>query len=166
MILQNIIPTNILAALRTYIRNYVDSLQKAYLNYYDYKSGSITSFSELNTFTELMVTSVMPFSNGSLSETGGVVTNTGTTANYQISASISVTGVAADEIQFCFGKNTAASEESNQSVVMTGSGKYDSVTIQTYMALGDDETVGVYVRNVARLNDIRLGSINFTIIEV
>lgn len=166
MILQNIIPTNILAALRTYIRNYVDSLQKAYLNYYDYKSGRITSFSEPNTFTELMVTSVQGFVQGNLSETGGVVTNIGTTANYQISASISVTGVAADEIQFCFGKNTAASEESSQSVIMTGDGKYDSVTIQTYMALGDDETVGVYVRNVAKLNDIRLGSINFNIRQV
>lgn len=166
MILQNIIPTNILAALRTYIRNYVDSLQKAYLNYYDYRSGRITSFSEPNTFTELMVRSVMPFSKGSLSETGGVVTNTGTTANYQISASISITGVATDQIQFCFGKNSSESEESSQSVIMTGDGKYDSVTIQTYMSLGDDETVGVYVRNVTDSNDITLGSINFTIIEV
>jgi hypothetical protein len=166
MILQNIIPTNILAALRTYIRNYVDSLQNAFLNYYDYQSGSVTSFTGPNTWTELMVTSVISFAQGGLTVTNGVVTNNGTTANYQLSASITINGEASNQIEFCFAKNESEVESTYQSVILFGSTKYDSVTIQGYSTLGANEDLRVYVRNVTDAGSVTLGSINVNIRQV
>jgi hypothetical protein len=169
MILTSIIPSNILSALRTYIRNYVDSLnnpQKAYLSFYDYSSESVTNLNA-DEWTELIMVATEGFSFDGLSfADNGIITNVGGEKILKAEAIISISGSNGREIDLAFFKNGSIIPDSEQSVVLDSGGKHAALPIQCVLQFETADTIQIFVKQKTHTDPITLFNANVILTEL
>lgn len=169
MILTSIIPSNILAALRTYIRNYVASLNapKAYLNFYDFSSNSITNFPVLEQWQPVIMDAIQGYSYDGLSVSSeGIVTNNGGTKIIFIQGITSISGPNNKEIEFSFFKDGVLVPDSVQSVITDGGGQHAALPLQCVVELTNGQTLQLYVKEYASTTSISLLNVNIIVREI
>jgi hypothetical protein len=160
MILSNIIPENTWLAIKNYITNAVSTIsQKAYLNYFDFSSNSVTTFTD-NNFKKLVTDTTEGFSYDGLEHTNNRITNTGGTRVFQFSGIISVSGNNNDSIHMAFFKSGVLVPCSEQEATLDGNPRPNAIPIQCLIELSAGEYVEVWTKNANSTNSITLQNIN------
>lgn len=169
MILTSIIPSSIFSALRTYIRNYVDSLnnpQKAYLNFFDFSSESVTDPNP-DEWIELNMVATEGFSFDGLElASSGAVTNVGGQKIIQMEGIFTLSGANNREVHLAFFKNGTLLPCSEQSVTLNSSGKHSPIPIQCVTDFETGEAVQVYVKQIDHSDTITLLNANVIITQL
>lgn len=134
MILTSIIPSNILAALRTYIRNYVASLvpSPSAICITDNNGGLLTAIAgetNVNTETETKALVGSRFSQNGV----GLITNGGDSTYFLVSYSITINSLSNGIFSFSISKEGTILEESTQSVKVSSGFTY--TISSTFLAL-------------------------------
>lgn len=168
MILKNIIPSNVLSALRTYIRNYVDSLAIptiSYGSYYEVAGTNDTTFSNANVYVNLSCDSSSVISSG-FSVSRNKITNIGSSAITLVSAILAISGTDGDNIGFAIFKNGSLIPSSEQRIIISGSNIQNALPFQALVLLGTNDYVEIYVKNIGATNNITTINLNVTATQI
>ncbi len=168
-ILKNIIPSNVLSALRTYIRNYVDSnlpQDKAYCVFSDYTTNTTTNFST-ESYVPVSFTLSDIIKSSQFSGNSNVITyTTGDNINVIINVVISgynVTSVS-NIVGFVIYKNGDAIPSSIVTDIILDSGS--SVSFMCGVELSRNDTIQIYAQAFGDSFNFELENINISITQV
>jgi len=169
MILKNIIPTNILNGLKTYIRNYIDisSLNQIVGYVIANLSNNITSFVSTDTYKKLNCTTREAyFYNGGqfIVENNRIRNNSTFNAFCKLSALVSISGTPSDEIGLAIFNTDVIDSDSVQKLFISGS-QPQNIALQTAILIPAFQYVEVWVKNVNSTNSVTTSNIS-VILEV
>lgn len=156
---------NLLASEVNEIKSVVNSLFKAYLNFFDISSASITTISELNAWVKLATATTEGISYDGLSHTNNRVTAS-SAMTIKMEGICSVSSGNNNEIHVAFFKNGSIVPCSEQSVVTSGAGKSGAVPFQCLVELSANDYVEVFVKNSTSATNVTLSKLNVIITEL
>ncbi len=166
MILKNILPTNTLDSLLAYFSNVV-AVSKSYINYFDFSSGSITSFALADTYVKLEATTTQGFSNnGLVMTTDNRIENTSSSKICSVNGAVNISGSNNNEIDFAFFLDDVLVPCSAQSVVLGSGGKASSVSFQCIVEIPQNSYIEVWCKNRLSANPITLVNVNVIVKEM
>jgi hypothetical protein len=137
----------------------------AYINYFDFSSGSVTDITTSNTWVKLNADTTSIFSRDGLVHTNNKVTNTGSSKVFKVEGIISVSAGSNQTIHAAFFKNGVLHPCSEESSVTSGSNRVESVPFHCLVELDTDDYIEVWVKNQSHTTDITLHNINVIITE-
>lgn len=142
------------------------SVNKAYINYFDFSSGSITTISTSDTWVKLETTTTSIFSRGSLVHANNRVTNTGGKRVFKIEGIISVSAGNNNEIHAAFFKDGTIHPCSEQSIITNSSNRVSALPFHCVIELDTNEYVEVWVKNKLNATNITLDNVNVIVTEL
>jgi hypothetical protein len=142
-------------------------LDKAYLGYYDFASGSVTNIAQSGTWYKLNSDTVSDFSRNGLAHTNNRVTNTGSTKVFKVEAIASLQAGNNQEIHMAFYKNgTILLPCTEQSVNTSTGNRISALPIHCLAELGQNEFIEVWVKNQTSANNVTIDNLNVIISEI
>jgi hypothetical protein len=166
MILKNILPTNTLDSLLAYFSNVV-AVSKSYVNYFDFSSGSITSFGIADTYVKLEAATTQGFSNNGLVMTSdNRIENTSSSKICSVNGAVNISGSNNNEIDFAFFLDEVLVPCSAQSLVLDSGGRASSVSFQCIVEIPQNSYIEVWCKNKAATNPITLVNVNVIVKEM
>jgi hypothetical protein len=143
----------------------VEAMKPAYLNYFDFASGSSTTIATAGTWVKLNTTTTQGFSRNGLTHTNNRVTNTGTSKVFRLHGIASLASGNNNEIHVAFFKNGEIIPCSEQDIVTSAAGKMNAVPFGCLTQLNTNDYVEVWVKNTTGTTAITLDNVNVEVIE-
>jgi len=144
----------------------VTGISPAYINFFDYTSGSTTNFASADDYEPLAMVATVGFTENGLSvNSSGVVNYTGaTSAVFRVSGIVSGSTGTGNELSFAFFTSDGVTDTlipcSEQSVVAS-TGRATAVPFHCLVELnGVDENLRVFVKNKSGTTSFELENVN------
>jgi hypothetical protein len=147
-----------------FVQDLIDLNKPAYLNYFDFASGSVTLV-ELNTWIKLNTVTTEGFKRNGLVHTNNRVTNTGASKVFRLRGIVSAASGNNNEIHFAFFKNEEIVPCSEQDVVTSAAGRATAIPFECSTMLNTGDYVEVFVKNRTHNTSITIDNVNVEIIE-
>jgi hypothetical protein len=144
----------------------VNTLKKAYINYFDFDSELTTIVSQQNTWYKLNTSTTKGFSLNGLVHSNNRVTNTGVKKIFKAEGIVSVGAGNGQEIHAAFFKNGALFPCSEQSSITDPQGKKSAVPFHCLIELDTNDFIEVFVKNKLATTNITLDNINVILTEM
>lgn len=165
---QDLIPfyTQSSATLKELKFTKVVMLKPAFVNYFDFSSGSVTNISILNTWYKLNTDTTQGFSRNGLLHENNKITNTGESSTFFMQAIISLSSGNNNNIHLAFFKNGVIVPCSEQDVTTSSGGKAQVLPIQCVTELNKGDYIEVYVKNTTGTTNVTIDNFNSLISEL
>lgn len=143
-----------------------ETVDKAYINYFDFNSNSVTDITTAATWIKLNTVTTQGFFNNGLIHTNNRVTNSSNKKIVQLEGIASLSSGNNNEIHVAFFKNNIIVPCSEQSTVTSSGGKKDAIPFQCVVELDTNDYVEVWVKNETSTSNVTLTNINVIIKEL
>ena len=133
-----------------------------YINFFDYSTESVTTFSGTDQWEPLNMTATTGYSQGDLSvDTDGLMTYSGSSPRvFRISGVASGSSGANNEIHFAFFKGAVLWPCSEQSGITGAAGRANSIPFQCLVEMNSGDDLQVYVKNSTGSTSFTLQNVN------
>lgn len=138
----------------------------AYINYFDFSSGTVTTITTSNTWVKLSADTTQGFSNNGLEHTQNRVTNKSIKKVFQLEGVASVSAGNNDEVHIAFFKNGELWPCSEQETVMSSGGRSNSIPFHCLVELDTNDYIEVWTKNKNATTDITLDNVNVIVKEM
>lgn len=138
----------------------------AFINYFDFSSGSETTFTQANEFKKLVTSTSSAYDWESFTHTNNRVTNYEYTKNVKLEGIVSAAGNNNEEVHAAFFKNDEIIPCSEQSAVTSSGGKAPNIAIQCITTMNPNDYVEVWVKNSTSNHPVTLHNINVIVTEL
>ena len=143
--------------------------QPCYLEWYQVTGSPVSPIASQGVFEALNVTAAtvgVNSSKGLSVNAQGVVTYTGSAADFRVEVNSSLAGSNNDEVHIAIALNGNVQTKSEQSNVMRSGGKDSNIYSQCLLNLSSGNTLTVYVKNSTSNDSVTLGKINVIIEKI
>jgi len=144
----------------------VSMLKPAFVNYFDFSSGSITTISVKDTWYKLNTDTTKGFSRNGLLHENNKITNTGESSVFFMQAIISLSSGNNNNIHLAFFKNGVIVPCSEQDVSTSSGGRAQALPIQCTTQLNKGDYIEVYVKNATSTTNVTIDNFNSLISEL
>lgn len=138
----------------------------AYINYFDFNSGSETNIVSSNTWYKLNTDTTSLFSRNGLVHTNNRITNTGSTKVFKIEGIISISAGNNQELHAAFFRNGVLYPCSEQSSITGAGNRVQSIPFHCVIELQTNQYVEVWVKNQTSTTNIILDNVNVIVTEM
>lgn len=140
---------------------------KSFINYFEFSGDAVTNIAVSDTWYKLTTSGTTSlFSRGQLEHTNNRVTNTGDTKVFKMEGIISISSGNNNEIHAAFFKNDELYPCSEQSMLLSGSGKSSALPFHCVIELQNNDYIEVWVKNASGTTNITLSNVNVIITEM
>ena len=149
------------------LEDMVDQFDTAYVNYFDFSSGSVTNIVASNTWYKLNTSTTQGFSRDGLVHSTNRVTWTGTTTRvFKLEGIVSVESGNNNQIHVAFFKNGELHPCSEQDVTTSGSGRASNIAFHCLIQLAQNDYIEVWVKNASGTTGITLDNVNVIVSQL
>jgi hypothetical protein len=149
------------------LEDMVDQFDTAYINYFDFSSGAVTTIAQADTWYKLNATTTQGFSRDGLVHSNNRITWTGSTTRvFKVEGIVSVESGNNNQIHVAFFKNEALHPCSEQEVTTSGSGRASNIAFHCLVELAQNGFVEVYVKNASGTTGITLDNVNVIVSQL
>ena len=149
------------------LEDMVDQFDTAYINYFDFSSGSVTNIVASNTWYKLNTSTTQGFSRDGLVHSTNRVTWTGaTTRVFKLEGIVSVESGNNNQIHVAFFKNGELHPCSEQDVTTSGSGRASNIAFHCLIQLAQNDYIEVWVKNASGTTGITLDNVNVIVSQL
>jgi hypothetical protein len=149
------------------VKDSVNQLYTAYLNYFDFSSASVTTIANINTWVKLNTNTTQGFSYNGLVHSNNRATWTGDeTKIFKLEGIASVTSGNNNVIHVAFFKNGALHPCSEQENTTGVGGRATAVPFHCLIELSKNDFIEVYVKNATGANNITLDNVNVIVTQL
>jgi len=140
---------------------------KSFINYFEFSGNAVTTIVASDTWYKLATSGTTSlFSRNDLVHTNNRVTNTGDTKVFKIEGIISISAGNNQEIHAAFFKNDNLYPCSEQSILLSGTGKSSALPFHCLVELEQNDYIEVWVKNATGTTNITLSNVNVIITEM
>jgi hypothetical protein len=140
---------------------------KSFINYFEFSGNAVTTIVASDTWYKLATSGTTSlFSRNDLVHTNNRVTNTGDTKVFKIEGIISISAGNNQEIHAAFFKNDNLYPCSEQTILLSGTGKSSALPFHCLVELEQNDYIEVWVKNATGTTNITLSNVNVIITEM
>jgi hypothetical protein len=146
------------------LKDMCDQFDTAYINYFDFSSGSVTTIAQSNTWYKLNTTTTEGFSRDGLVHSNNRVTWTGQGKFvFKLEGIASVISGSNNVIHMAFFKNEQLWPCSEQEATIGTGGKASAIPFHCLIELDTNDFIEVYTKNATATTSITLDNVNVII---
>lgn len=149
------------------LEDMVEQFDTAYINYFDFSSGSVTNIAVAGTWYKLATNTTEGYSRDGLVHSNNRITWTGaTTRVFKLEGIVSVESGNNNQIHVAFFKNGELHPCSEQEVTTSGNGRASNIAFHCLIQLALNDYVEVWVKNVTATTAITLDNVNVIVTQL